>query len=1135
MLLRKLLVLLSLLHTPATAALLPWGPGYALALNRRTNTEYAYSYPRRLYRTFTVELWVRGSSPTYSGRSPFSVAHPLNDNAVLISDQVFLLGVLVAQGPVCPSWTWCHVAVVANLTAYPVYEVRTYLNGQPIQTATGRFASGLDVAALEEEMLTIVYGQEQDSQLGGYDNTQIFSGHIDEVRIWSTVRTAQEILNNYNTLLTAPYPSSLASYYTFDDAPWDATYFEDKVNASLQRRVYVVDYANATTAPTPPPSYAPAPAPLPALAVSTAPLCSAATAGGWLAARVVPGGTLAVPVGALYCGAAGTVTATVTAATGGTVSSLGTTLTNTQAITFVAASPLAPGAGFNFTVTDGTATISGFLSVLPNSAPTLATQLALSGDEDTVVTAWVPAVDPDRDIVALEIAVPSVAGVVNMDGTVNRSLRYTPPPNANGNGVGQFALRARDSWGAVSPNTMGVVVSLRPVADPPVLSMSTNFSIYRGQRITIPFQVVDPDGKDPFVIVSDWPTSTQGFLEAMEVGRTWVINEASVSSKVQWASGYGNWSSMYATLPSDGYGIGQIVGTPTTTEYGDSYRSWCPSTIDGGCVNRASRTDDPTVFFTEFFEATFTTPMYLSGVVLVQNYGGDRVSRILVPSDRDATQWKAVMSRDLTSVTPAASVTKYSVESPSICEVLWPVNRVRVELDTCHRTGWYELDAIQIRGGVRPSKNVLNTTTQLAFRAAPGFTGPVVFGLTATQCVGSFVDTASPFSVTVEVRDTPFVLTTSVTDGWFSIDVGQLNSGVRVGNVQALELPSFGTLVYNGQVLKGTLQDLGSPATLFQYNPYRCDSLLSDTFLVQLGPTAVVQVNVQGCATAMSLLIPIVVPCVVGPLALGLLGFLWWRRNHGRRDNSQAPKDASRDICVLFTDIQASTLLWGEVPETMSTALDVHHALIRKLIKKYKCYEVKTIGDSFMVASTNPSAALQLALAIQDMLYEHDWEADGLDDVYRRQTECRLPPDAYARLWSGLRVRVGMHFGRAQITFDETTKGYDYYGTVVNAAARIEGAAHGGQVVLSREAYQQVADLCSAYDVSVQSLGAVQLRGLPGPMDLVQVLPASFAARQFPPLRLDHGGDLDDEDDADDVSETKEGRGSRSGSVVGKG
>lgn len=33
-------------------------------------------------------------------------------------------------------------------------------------------------------------------------------------------------------------------------------------------------------------------------------------------------------------------------------------------------------------------------------------------------------------------------------------------------------------------------------------------------------------------------------------------------------------------------------------------------------------------------EATFATPMYLTDVILVQNYGGDRTSRVLVPSDR---------------------------------------------------------------------------------------------------------------------------------------------------------------------------------------------------------------------------------------------------------------------------------------------------------------------------------------------------------------------------------------------------------------------------------------------------------------------------------------------------------------------
>lgn len=32
---------------------------------------------------------------------------------------------------------------------------------------------------------------QQDSQLGGFDTTQIFSGHFDEVRIWNCVRTPQ--------------------------------------------------------------------------------------------------------------------------------------------------------------------------------------------------------------------------------------------------------------------------------------------------------------------------------------------------------------------------------------------------------------------------------------------------------------------------------------------------------------------------------------------------------------------------------------------------------------------------------------------------------------------------------------------------------------------------------------------------------------------------------------------------------------------------------------------------------------------------------------------------------------------------------------------------------------------------------
>eukprot|EP00668_Euglena_longa_P024259 GGOE01030305.1.p1 GENE.GGOE01030305.1~~GGOE01030305.1.p1 ORF type:complete len:1007 (-),score=321.87 GGOE01030305.1:1068-4088(-) len=858
--------------------------------------------------------------------------------------------------------------------------------------------------------------------------------------------------------------------------------------------------------------------------------------------RTLPGGTLDVPVASLYCsGAASVVTATVTAVSGGTVtvhgqSALDVPLAPSDAILFTAdsSSGIAAGAGFNFTLTDGASPTSGFIAVLPNCAPVISTVLNLITDEDVAVTSWIAVTEEDRDIVHVEVAVAVTAGEAAMDGAVNRTVQYTPPANANGNDLGVFRLQARDMWGAVS-STMLVTISVIPVQDPPELLVDTRFSIYRGQRIAIPFETEDADGNDPFVIVSDWPSTSQGYLEGQDKGQTWNINAgAMVSARLQWASNFGNFSSMYAGDPyRDDYSISRLLGPPQCKQYGDCVQAWCPATLNGGCINRADPSEALATFYTEFFEVAFASPMYVNDVILVENYGGDRVSRVLVPSDRDSSKWKAIMTKDIANTAVSAAVTKLSVSSLPVCQVLWPVDRVRIEADTCHRTGWYEVDAVQIRGGSEPSKNVLNTTAELFFQAMPNFIGNVSFGLTATTCYGLFDATSDPVTITVEVLETPHVITAVVSDGWDSIDVGVLDSGPRSGNVVVLELPTHGTLRYRGQPLNVTQEDLASTSTVFEYAPFQCSSALADTFLVQIGPTAVVEVSVRGCTSVASTIVAILAPSVAVPLVIGVLVVLWFRLRRHRRDNSRAPTDPERDICVLYTDIQASTLLWAEVPKIMAAALDAHHAIIRRLIQKFKCYEVKTIGDSFMVASADPVAALQLALSIQEALYEHDWEGNALDEVYRRQTDCHLPPHAYARLWRGLRVRIGLHYGRAQITFDQTTKGYDYYGTVVNAAARIEGAAHGGQIVMSRQVYELVADHC-AYRVSSKPLGPTQLRGLPVPLDLVQVLPTCFAEREFPPLRLDHGGEEDEEEVEDTVSDAKEVRNSLCGSVMGR-
>eukprot|EP00667_Euglena_gracilis_P004077 EG_transcript_4091 len=243
---------------------------------------------------------------------------------------------------------------------------------------------------------------------------------------------------------------------------------------------------------------------------------------------------------------------------------------------------------------------------------------------------------------------------------------------------------------------------------------------------------------------------------------------------------------------------------------------------------------------------------------------------------------------------------------------------------------------------------------------------------------------------------------------------------------------------------------------------------------------------------------------VGGGVAAGLVligSFLgWYIRKYGRRNNRAAPKDPSQAFCVLFTDIQGSTSLWATIPDVMATALDAHHALIRKLIAKHNCYEVKTIGDSFMCATKSPTQAVAFALALQEAFAQHDWGTDRIDLAY---AELAAPEfEETPGCWNGLRVRTGIHYGYGDIKLDPVSRGYDYYGTVVNTAARIESVCHGGQTGVSAAVFEALGGQCPG--AVWADLGEQPLRGLAEPIRLYQVLPEGpLSHRQFPPLRID--------------------------------
>ena len=241
--------------------------------------------------------------------------------------------------------------------------------------------------------------------------------------------------------------------------------------------------------------------------------------------------------------------------------------------------------------------------------------------------------------------------------------------------------------------------------------------------------------------------------------------------------------------------------------------------------------------------------------------------------------------------------------------------------------------------------------------------------------------------------------------------------------------------------------------------------------------------------------------------------------------------------------------MWARVPEVMAVAVEQHHLEIRKLIRKHNGYEVKTIGDSFMVAFKKVTDGAQFCVDLQLTFYELDWGTTSIDQTYidllkekeeaeaeaaaanageadfeKRQPSQQLSADTplkapvtpltldefYKSMWNGLRVRIGVHYGMGEVKFDSVTLGYDYYGTVVNTAARVEGVGHGGQILFTAAAYDALLKECGTpvggepleFTTHVD-LGPQPLRGLDQPVTLIQLLPASLARRSFPALRLD--------------------------------
>ncbi len=160
-------------------------------------------------------------------------------------------------------------------------------------------------------------------------------------------------------------------------------------------------------------------------------------------------------------------------------------------------------------------------------------------------------------------------------------------------------------------------------------------------------------------------------------------------------------------------------------------------------------------------------------------------------------------------------------------------------------------------------------------------------------------------------------------------------------------------------------------------------------------------------------------------------------------------------MTFLFTDVEGSTRRWEADADGMRVALAAHDEVLRPAIKAHGGWLFKHTGDGVCAAFSSPRSAVDAAVAAQRVL--------------------ELP------------VRMGLATGEAEL------REGDYFGAVLNRAARVMAAGHGGQVLLDGT----TAGLCSSIDL--MALGPRRLRDIAKPVEMFQIRAVGLRS-EFPPL-----------------------------------
>lgn len=176
-------------------------------------------------------------------------------------------------------------------------------------------------------------------------------------------------------------------------------------------------------------------------------------------------------------------------------------------------------------------------------------------------------------------------------------------------------------------------------------------------------------------------------------------------------------------------------------------------------------------------------------------------------------------------------------------------------------------------------------------------------------------------------------------------------------------------------------------------------------------------------------------------------------------------------VTVMFADLQGFTTLSEHTePETLLQLLNSYHTFMVNIVLKYGGTIDKFLGDGLMALYNTPveqedhiARAVKTALHIQDELH---WFSQDIREEHRTT------------------VNFGIHTGMAIVgnVGSENLMDFTAVGDTVNIAARLQGIADDGEILVSREVFEATQDF-----VFGRSRGEIMVKGRHEPVEAYQI------------------------------------------------